>query len=183
MPTRPSTKSKHNWTQSKSGRVSLILTFCLVASCAIQFDITPAIEELPSQQQLALTLPPPVPVPTLTEQQALKTQETITLAKTSGQIANPRKISKAKRSPQAIVGLNALEIAELFGSPTLLRREQPAEIWQYQTSNCVLDVFFYPNKHAAPAVTYFETRGTTRETFYLKDRDQQQDCLRQIARR
>jgi hypothetical protein len=41
------------------------------------------------------------------------------------------------------VGLTAPEIAAALGPPDFLRRDPPAEIWQYRASACFLDVFLY----------------------------------------
>jgi hypothetical protein len=40
-------------------------------------------------------------------------------------------------------GLRPLEIVSLLGQPELKRDEPPAELWQYRTTDCVLNLFFY----------------------------------------
>jgi hypothetical protein len=45
--------------------------------------------------------------------------------------------------PKHLIGLDRQNIAELLGRPRIVRRDAPAEVWQYSGPNCVLDVFFY----------------------------------------
>jgi hypothetical protein len=40
-------------------------------------------------------------------------------------------------------GLRPPEIVTLLGQPELKRDEPPAELWQYRTTDCVLNLFFY----------------------------------------
>jgi hypothetical protein len=43
----------------------------------------------------------------------------------------------------ALKGLRPVEIVALLGQPELKRDEPPAELWQYRTTDCVLNLFFY----------------------------------------
>jgi len=52
-------------------------------------------------------------------------------------------LSNFKRN---LIGLNKFEITELLDEPSFKRREHPASIWQYQSSSCFVDIFFYHNK-------------------------------------
>ena len=54
-------------------------------------------------------------------------------------------------------GLSAAELRAGFGEPTLLRRDGPAQLWQYAGSGCVLHVFLYED-HGAFRVSYAEVR-------------------------
>ena len=45
-----------------------------------------------------------------------------------------------------LIGLNKFEITELLDKPSFKRKEHPASIWQYQSSICFIDIFFYNNK-------------------------------------
>ena len=56
--------------------------------------------------------------------------------------------------PSALLGLMRADVAALLGPPRLLRRDPPAEMWQYRTEECVLHVFLY----AAPADTGYRVR-------------------------
>ena len=50
-----------------------------------------------------------------------------------------------------LVGLGAAELLARFGEPDLRRAEPPAELWQYRSEDCVLEVFLYP-KSGVPRV-------------------------------
>jgi hypothetical protein len=54
-------------------------------------------------------------------------------------------------------GLSASELKAALGDPTLLRRDGPAQLWQYAGSGCVLHVFLYED-NGSFRVTYSEVR-------------------------
>ena len=62
-------------------------------------------------------------------------------------------------SPRRLVGLDRPALQTLLGNPALQRVEGKAELWQYRTANCVLDVFFYAGKDGLPRVTHTDLRG------------------------
>ncbi|MSP52126.1 MAG: hypothetical protein EXQ91_07025 [Alphaproteobacteria bacterium] len=72
---------------------------------------------------------------------------------------------RSELDPRRLIGLRASDIAELFGKPQLLRREPPAEIWQYLSNDCVLQMFFYeaPDRRSFQ-VRHVEVRGRNRAT-------------------
>ena len=45
-----------------------------------------------------------------------------------------------------LLGLSESEILELLDKPNFKRIEHPASIWQYQSSICIVDIFFYTIK-------------------------------------
>ncbi len=59
--------------------------------------------------------------------------------------------------PDQLLGLDRGGLAALLGDPALIRREDPAEIWQYVTADCVFDVVLYANGRGY-AVSYTEAR-------------------------
>lgn len=63
---------------------------------------------------------------------------------------------------EALLGLEGEELAALLGQPIQRRREAPAEIWQYRTGSCVVDVVFYETD-ASARVDYVEARDRTAE--------------------
>ncbi len=67
---------------------------------------------------------------------------------------------KIDDDPARLMGLDAAELALLLGAPDLLRREPPAEIWQYRGATCVFDVFLY-EQTGQQRVTYLEARDGT----------------------
>jgi hypothetical protein len=57
-----------------------------------------------------------------------------------------------------LIGLNKFEIIELLDKPAFKRKEHPASIWQYQSSICFVDIFFFSNKKNM-VVDHVETRS------------------------
>ena len=78
-------------------------------------------------------------------------------------------------NPNQLMGLDRDSLAALLGQPTLVRREKPAEIWQYVTADCVFDVVLYDNGPAY-RVTYLEARNAA------ADRLEARPCLNQVLR-
>jgi hypothetical protein len=76
-------------------------------------------------------------------------------------------------APKRVMGLDELAIQQLLGAPRLIRREAPAEVWQYRTAACVLDLFLY-DEAAGRRVTYAEARTAAAEPV------QPEPCLNQI---
>ena len=62
--------------------------------------------------------------------------------------------------PAQLMGLDRDGVAGLLGAPDLVRREAPAEIWQYSTGDCVFDVVLY-QRGADFAVSYLEARDAS----------------------
>ena len=77
--------------------------------------------------------------------------------------------------PGQLMGLDRGGLTALLGKPDLVRREQPAEIWQYLASDCVFDVVLYETGRQY-RVTYLEARNAE------ADRLQARPCLNQILR-
>jgi hypothetical protein len=57
----------------------------------------------------------------------------------------------------ALTGLSAAEVVGLFGEPDFRRGEAPAELWQYRSADCVLDLFLYRDL-SGTHVVHTETR-------------------------
>ncbi len=63
-------------------------------------------------------------------------------------------------APRTLLGLENHQVLALLGEPSFTRRDDPAQIWQYRDSTCVLDVFLYrPEGGGAYRVTHVEVRG------------------------
>jgi hypothetical protein len=58
---------------------------------------------------------------------------------------------------RTLTGLSAGEVVALLGEPDFRRAEPPAELWQYRTADCVLDLFLYGDA-AGAHVLHSETR-------------------------
>jgi hypothetical protein len=62
--------------------------------------------------------------------------------------------------PPTLVGMSREDVTELLGPPMFRRRETPAEIWQYRTQTCTLDLFLYKDANSESyRVTHVEARG------------------------
>ena len=61
-------------------------------------------------------------------------------------------------APADLVGLDGPSLEHLLGKPGLVRRDYPAEVWQYRNPSCVLDVYLYPDDERL-TVTHAEARG------------------------
>lgn len=63
-------------------------------------------------------------------------------------------------APRTLLGLEYHQVMALLGEPSFKRRDDPAQIWQYRDSICILDVFLYrPEGGGAYRVTHVEVRG------------------------
>lgn len=98
--------------------------------------------------------------------QAVKTET----ARTEAVKARPEKTVRPNRErqeaarprrpavqPDDLLGIGRAQLQGLLGEPALLRRESPAEIWQYRSAACVLDVVLYP-RDGAVEVVHLEAR-------------------------
>jgi len=59
----------------------------------------------------------------------------------AGYISSARNF--VENAPPALMMLTREEIGYIFGKPTLHRQDADAEVWQYKTSACVVDFYFY----------------------------------------
>lgn len=80
--------------------------------------------------------------------------------------------------PAKFVGMKANEIAAMLGEPSFRRRDPPAEIWQYRSGSCVLDLFLYSDGQEKP--TYAVTHAEARQRGSAARADA--DCLGRIVR-
>ena len=46
--------------------------------------------------------------------------------------------------PGDLLGLDETALKRWFGTPSLIRRDYPAEVWQYRAKACVLELYLYP---------------------------------------
>jgi len=78
--------------------------------------------------------------------------------------------------PPKVLGLEPRDVELLLGQPKLVRRDDPAEVWQYRSPACVLDVFLYPEATGAQQVRYLEARNMAAEPARTED------CVNDIRR-
>lgn len=91
---------------------------------------------------------PPAPAP----QTAPKKKEAPAPAPKEAEEASPHP------TPARLLGMAPTTVRGWLGSPTLLRRDPPAEIWQYARPGCVLFLFLYEDRQGANQVWYYELR-------------------------
>lgn len=60
---------------------------------------------------------------------------------------------------EELKGLSKADVERRFGSPAFRRSEAPAEIWQYRTRVCSLDLFLYRQPNKSVTVSYAAVRG------------------------
>ncbi|MGB1548178.1 MAG: hypothetical protein ACPHIA_06555 [Alphaproteobacteria bacterium] len=70
----------------------------------------------------------------------------------------------ATPAPVELVGLGKEDVRDLLGEPQLIRRDGPAEVWQYRVHACILDLFLY-EAGAEHRVEYMELRTRPGENF------------------
>ena len=59
---------------------------------------------------------------------------------------------------QNLLGANPSKLEQWLGKPGLVRQDDPAEVWQYRSQSCVLDVYLYPGQNGM-AVAHAEARS------------------------
>lgn len=70
----------------------------------------------------------------------------------------PPSFSSEERDPSRLLDLRRDGLSAILGEPTFVRRDMSAEVWQYRTEACVLDLFLYRLDQDL-AVTYYEFRA------------------------
>jgi len=56
-------------------------------------------------------------------------------------------------------GLSKADIERRFGTPAFRRTDPPAEMWQYRTRTCSLDLFLYRQPNKSVTVSHAAVRG------------------------
>lgn len=60
-------------------------------------------------------------------------------------------------TPDRLIGKSDKEINQLYGKPSLKRRETGAQFWQYSDPGCLMDLYFY-NDGGTQRVSYVNLR-------------------------
>jgi hypothetical protein len=71
----------------------------------------------------------------------------------------PAPIPEIARNTQ-LVGMATGDLRNVFGEPTLVRREGGVQYWRYSFSGCILDLFVNTDPHGSSEVAYFELRAS-----------------------
>lgn len=64
--------------------------------------------------------------------------------------------------PKELLGLDHTALRRVLGKPTQMRNETIAQVWQYVTGDCVVDLYLY-DQDGALKVTYVEARSRSAE--------------------
>ena len=65
--------------------------------------------------------------------------------------------------PNSFIGLGDAELSRALGQPRQVRKDDPAEIWQYSGADCVVDFYLYAADTGGLAVAYMEARNQAAE--------------------
>ena len=139
--------------------VVLALTL-LVAACAGRPETSVATSPAPVIQATPTSAPPPaepkpaktapvvVATPAAPVVEQAKETVTATIAPAATPLPQPEPEAKPEPTPPPpatgdFLGLAPDGVTGLLGQPRLVRREKPAEVWQYAADACVLHVFLY----------------------------------------
>ena len=64
----------------------------------------------------------------------------------------------------SFIGLGDAELSRALGQPKQVRKDEPAEIWQYSGADCVVDFYLYAGDAGGLAVAYMEARNQAAES-------------------
>ncbi|SMF38355.1 hypothetical protein SAMN06265365_102444 [Tistlia consotensis] len=67
--------------------------------------------------------------------------------------------SHERYDAEQLVGITDNKLLKTFGPPAQLRREPPAEVWQYRSPRCVVDFYLYQVKPVGLSVVHLEARS------------------------
>jgi hypothetical protein len=71
----------------------------------------------------------------------------------------PQKPERVYPEPDSLTGVGISQVFGILGEPEFIRKDHPAEIWQYRGQHCTLDIFLYQATTGIPhKVDYIETR-------------------------
>jgi hypothetical protein len=72
-------------------------------------------------------------------------------------------VSRLSGDPQELLGLDHAAVRRVLGDPARVRDELTAQVWQYVTGDCVVDLYLY-DEDGGMKVTYVEARSHTAES-------------------
>ena len=85
----------------------------------------------------------------------------LTLALLSGCVTTQNaSVSRPHVTADQLMGQESQAVQVALGQPRRVRKEAPAEIWQYDGGSCVVDLFLYP-EGGKQRVAHLEARDST----------------------
>jgi len=112
-----------------------------------------------------------VSVPVVNDVRATQADQPVLKAKPAPEVARAApEPERVYPDPEALRGASARDVVDVIGQPAFIRKDQPAEIWQYRGALCTLDIFLYQSITGEPyRVNYIETRSQTNGPASNKD--------------
>jgi hypothetical protein len=151
-------------TLGRSVLVPGVLAASLLVGCT---EVPPELTALaamigPPQKRFADGIPahagiPPEPPPTITSSELASPAAPAPAPATTIAAVSPALARVPLKDVRELIGLGPSELQARLGDPALRRRDAPAEIWQYRSPLCVLDLFLYRDGPAT-RVTNVELR-------------------------
>jgi hypothetical protein len=140
-----------------SGLTPIFLTLSaglLLAACQVpqhQLRLAGA-ASTPQTQPVEASKPAAAPKPT-----PLATTPAVAHGDTLAPIA-----ARLSGDPKELLGLDYSSVRRTLGKPAQIRHELSAQVWQYVTGDCVVDLYLY-DQEGGLKVTYVEARSRTAE--------------------
>jgi hypothetical protein len=129
------------------GSLCLIGAALLLGGCQLPPDRLKA-ASIAATQTAAAAKPKPTPL-------------AATPAVARGDVITPT--ARLTGDPKELMGLDQPALRRALGDPARIRNEDPAQVWQYVTGDCIVDLYLYAESGALK-VTYVEARSHTAET-------------------
>jgi hypothetical protein len=132
----------------------------LLAACQVPQQTAKAPEAMPVP--VAESPEPEAPDAEISEQDALPKQTPLS---TTPAVAHGDAILPTARltgEPAELLGLDHATVRRVLGKPAQVRHEVTAQVWQYVTGDCVVDLYLYDHEGALK-VTYLEARSRSAE--------------------
>ena len=132
------------------GSVTVLLVALLLAGCQVpQKGLNLGSSDAAPKPIAATAKPKPIPL-----------EATPAVAHEAINIAPSVRLSG---DPKELLGLDHAAVRRALGDPTRIRSEDPAQVWQYVTGDCVVDLYLYTHSGGLK-VTYVEARSHTAES-------------------
>jgi hypothetical protein len=149
---------RHRFAGSGLTSTSVLLAALLLSACQVP------------QHQLKLAGASDKPAPAAPETVAPSTQDALpkqtplaaTPAVAHGDAILPTSLSLTG-DPKELLGLDHMALRRVLGKPVQVRHEVTAQVWQYVTGDCVIDLYLYSDADGGMKVTYVEARSRTAE--------------------
>lgn len=122
-------------TGAGGARFAALAVTAMLAACGAPSPriVPPQVADLSAAPQSAVAAPDPAPA------------------------ADSVAVAAVSADPARLKGMIPHQLTTLFGPPTLIRRDYPAEVWQYAGKGCVLDLYLY-DEGGTRTVAFYQVR-------------------------